>query len=430
MARVIAFDLIRLFLGPIFPAPRGIDRVDLALARNLFADPASPNLGILPSPWGIRAYPARVVRQGLDYLQELWAEASEIGGDPVLENLVARLHNPDPTAIGPGGPPNRFPLARRARRLIDLVRRTGFHRGRSVDSVVPQGAIYLNVGQLGLAVPLFTNWLDRRPDVTSAIMLHDVIPLDHPELVMPGSAAHHARMVQTAARRADCMIFNTNFAETGIRSALARVGRFRLPRLVRSLPLPEAFVEARSSLPVLADTHYFVSIATIEPRKNVELLLRVWQRIVARLGDSAPHLVVVGSQGYDASRILARLSADPVLCRRVHHVEGLSSPALAALVLGAAGMLCPSLAEGFGLPVMEGNAMGVPTIASDIPAHREIAGTGTVLLAPDDSDGWEREVSALRKPGLRQRPPIARQLTETAYCEDLIDFVERCAGDR
>jgi len=430
MTRVVAYDLVRLFLGPIFPAPRGIDRVELALARQIFADEKRPNLGILPTPWGAHAFPAEVVRRWLGNLQRLWAEEIDGLADPQLLRLIAQIRCSQDT-VTPATPlPRAFSTSLKARRILGSIRAAGFPLGRLASQAVPKGAVYLNVGQLGLAVPFFHNWLGRRRDITCAIMLHDVIPLKYPELVNPGSVAHHARMVRTAAHRADCMIYTSGYACDGVSAALAGLGRERLPSLVRSLPLPAAFADASGSLPELAGAHYFVAIATIEPRKNIELLMRVWQGLLARKGEAKPHLIIVGSHGYGAGRILAALNSDPVLRTRIHQVSGLSSPALAALVLGAAGMLCPSHSEGFGLPVLEGNAMGLPTIASDIPAHRELADASTTLLPADDELAWERAIVALDPPGHRLRPPVPHSLTEAAYYADLMAFLEDSASSR
>ena len=59
---VIAYDVMRLFIGPSFLTPRGIDRVDLALARHIFDDESSQNVGVLPTPAGVYAFSAAQVR--------------------------------------------------------------------------------------------------------------------------------------------------------------------------------------------------------------------------------------------------------------------------------------------------------------------------------------------------------------------------------
>ncbi len=93
-------------------------------------------------------------------------------------------------------------------------------------------------------------------------------------------------------------------------------------------------------------------------------------------------------------------------------------------MLGSKGMLSPTRTEGFGLPVYEANALGVPTIASDIPAHREIANAQTTLLSPDDADAWEQAIIALVPAGARPRPAIDPRLTEEAYCADVLEFLQ------
>lgn len=425
MPRAIAYDLTRLFLGPLSQSPRGIDRVDIAFANYLFFNRKIESVGILPTPWGIRAFNADMVRRGLDHLHHIWAERIDEGEDPHWQGLVA--------AILEQGVPNR-PAPRRkpaglltkAQRMWMHLRRTGIALGRSV-ATLPHGAIYLNIGQIGLAVPVFHRWLANRRDITAAFMLHDTIPLEYPQFVSPSSVTHHARMVQTALERADLVITTTQHARETIVSTMAQMGRADVPIHVRGLPLPAALGMPRSADPALAGRHYFLTCSTIEPRKNHGLLIDVWRRIVARMGARAPHLVIVGSPGRHAETILGEITGDPALARHIHHVSGLSSPALGRLTLGAAAMLCPSYAEGFGLSVLEANALGVPTIASDIASHREIANAQTRLLPPDDRHAWEEAIMDLPPGFLRSTPAIPETMTEAAYCRDIAAFLHNFA---
>lgn len=431
MTRPVAFDMTRLFLGPLARAPRGIDRVDLALARHLFTDTASTNCGILPSWRGARVFPAGPMRALLDHVEAIWAEADDVAARAAAElarliaDFAAPVHLPRAAArsrpgLGLGA------RARRMRAVLGVLRRAG--GGQSAIRGVPPRAIYLNVGQIGLAVPPFFTWLDHRRDLTTAIMLHDVIPLEYPEMVRPGHARHHERMIRTAARHADCLIFATAHARDTVCREIARHARRTVPSLVRTLPLAAAFAEAVNPLPELAGYGYFLVVSTIEPRKNHRMLLRVWQRLVARHGSAAPHLVMVGARGFDAEAILAPIDTDPQLRARVHEVSGLSTPALAALMLGARALLSPSLAEGFGLPVLEANLLGVPTIASSIAAHREVADARTVLLAGDDEAAWEAAILACPDAPARRVPQIDERAGEAAYHADVIGFVQTIAA--
>lgn len=437
--RPIAYDLVRLFLGPLFMTPRGIDRVDLALARHLFANSDTPNLGILPTFWGIRAYRAPEVLRLLAHVEHVWEERAAIGDDPAQEAQLTRLLHAmcrDPVnraAAGPVPSPSRarsnLKLRHKIVRMIQVLIATGMPAGRPARPNVPQGSIYLNVGQLGLAVPRFFHWLDSRPDLTCALMLHDVIPLEYPQLCRPEQFDHHTNMVRTVARHADCVIYTTAHARDTSNVALAKHGGQPVPCLVRGLPLPAAFAQTATCVPALAQNRYFVVVSTIEPRKNHQLLLRVWTLLIKHMGIAAPHLIIVGSRGFDGDRIMAPLERSPILRKHVHEVAGLSSPALASLTLNAAAMLSPTMAEGFGMPVMEANAMGVPTIASDIAAHREIANETTTLLPSDDETAWFQAIVQTPPAPLRRRPPIDPSMTEAAYCRDLIAYVQGVATD-
>lgn len=422
MPRVIAYDLTRLFLGPLSRSPRGIDRVDLALANYFFAENKTENIGILPTPWGVRCFDTAMVRRGLDHLLELWAERIDEGDDPRWQWLVSALCGKPVVAASTT---SRKSLTKfdKSLRMLTHLRRTGVSFGRPV-AALPQGAIYLNVGQIGLAVPAFHHWLSRRRDVTAAFMLHDTIPMEYPQFVSRSAVEHHARMVRTAVQHADLVITTTQHACATITRAMAEMGRPDVPVYVRGLPLSEALGASRSADPALAGRHYFLTCSTVEPRKNHALLIAVWRRIVARLGTEAPHLVIVGAPGRDAAGILNEIVNDRSLSRHIHHVAGLSSPALGRLTLGSAAMLCPSHAEGFGLSVLEGNALGVPTIASDIAAHREIASAATHLLPPDDLDGWEAAVLAQAVGIVRLTPPLPEAIGEPAYCRDIAMALE------
>lgn len=431
MPRIIAYDILRLFIGPNFATPRGIDRVDLAVANQLFADADTPNVGVLPTPFGTRVFDGRYTRRLIDELQDIWKEQQDPAHDVSLQGLIAELcaGQGRPGGALPPAPPH-LTRAQGAFRHFGMLWRAGFRIGRSAARAVPRDAVYINIGQLGLAVPSMFEWLHRRPDITCAFMIHDTIPLDHPELVSPASVAHHARMIRTASTHADCLLFGTAFARDSVRDVLEHSHGRDLPALVRPLPVPAAFAEARESLPELAGQHYFVAISTIEPRKNFSLLLRVWHHLLEKLGNGAPHLVIVGAPGREADRILAPLAEDPRMRGHVHPVSGLSSPSLARLVIGSAGVLSPSFAEGFGLPLLEGIAMGVPTIASDIASHREIAGTTTRLLATDDVAGWERAVLETPRSAATVGPLIPREMGEAAFCEDLVEFARAVPAGR
>lgn len=389
----VAYDVTRLFLGPISRTPRGIDRVDLLLALHFFETRPERTVGILPTPWGVRTYDSRRVLRGLERLQRLWAENGRAGEDRALDWLRCRI-----MGLTAGSAPQAGALSplEKLVRIGSLIRAARFSLGRSAKATLPQGAAYVNVGQISLALGFLFRWLDRRPDIRTTIMLHDVIPLEHPGLVARSSVQFHDKMVKTTARRAHGVIVTTQSAKAAVLQALRREGREDIPSLAVRLPLDPGFDSVTMADPDLAGCPYFVVCGAIELRKNLGLLLEVWRHLVARLGPETPHLVVVGTPNFMGDRILAEFAASEATAPFIHVVSGLSTPGLVVLISGARALLMPSLAEGFGLPILEAGALGCPVIASDIPAHCEVIGPGGTLLPPQDVAGWAAAVLAAR----------------------------------
>jgi len=391
MSAPIAYDVARLLLGSLAVTPRGIDRVDLRYARFFFETWPGDCVGTLPTPWGVRRYGRRRVLQGLDRLEQLWLETVQSNEDRVLLRIKKRLsgkHDLETERSRGDGRPVISPVSR----FFNVLSVAGFSFGASVVRAVPKNAIYVNVGQVGLAIPRIVSWLRQRPDVKSVFMLHDVIPLERPELVSSKDRRRHRRIIDRTARYASGLIASTGAAREAVLNALCLRGRSTIP--VETVPFPVApvFLENDGPHQELCECDYFVVCGTIEPRKNHHLLLNVWRELVAQRGQHASKLVIVGSPGWGARSVLHALEQCRPLHGRVILARGLSSPALRRLIVHAKALLMPSFAEGFGLPIIEALAVGTPVIASDLPAHREIADNLAVYRDPTDRAGWLTDV--------------------------------------
>ncbi len=158
---------------------------------------------------------------------------------------------------------------------------------------------------------------------------------------------------------------------------------------------------------------YFVILGTIEPRKNHALLLQVWQRLVQQHGAAAPKLVVIGRRGWECKPVVDRLHGCPILRGHVLWEPDCGDRALSTWLRHARALLFPSFAEGFGMPLVEALALGVPVIASDLPAFREIAGAIPEYLDPCDQVGWQSAIMDYTLPHGVRRPQ---------QCERMRDF--------
>ncbi len=145
--------------------------------------------------------------------------------------------------------------------------------------------------------------------------------------------------------------------------------------------------------PAGTPARYMLHVGTIEPRKNIELLLGVWESWVAD-DAAAPALVLCGRRGWKSDALHAAFDR-AAAAGWLHHPGYVDDDALAALYQGALAVVCPSLYEGFGLPLVEGMAAGTPVVASDISVFREVAGEAAVFAPVNDSAAWKRALVEL-----------------------------------
>jgi glycosyltransferase involved in cell wall biosynthesis len=146
---------------------------------------------------------------------------------------------------------------------------------------------------------------------------------------------------------------------------------------------------------------YLLFVSTLEPRKNVSGILSAF-RLMVEWGYTG-HLVLVGRWGWRTEEIRAQLETSPVR-HRISHLEDVSPQELPVLYRRADALLFPSWLEGFGLPLLEGMACGVPVVTSGLSAMPEVAGSAAVYVDPASPHGIASAVSSLvEDPQLRAR---------------------------
>jgi len=207
----------------------------------------------------------------------------------------------------------------------------------------------------------------------AAITVHDATPWLHPDSISAGMRYYYGPLYRQALRRAAGIFTVSEAARADLVSALG------LPRErihVTYNGVDPSFFEARA--PDGPRAPYLLAVGTLEPRKNLPVLLDAFRQLRGEGRDL--QLVLVGRQGWADSLPLAELSAHVRLTGSIPDAE------LAELYAGAACFVLPSLYEGFGLSLAEAMAAGTPAVASDIPALREIGGD-TVRYAPPCSPG-------------------------------------------
>jgi glycosyltransferase involved in cell wall biosynthesis len=124
---------------------------------------------------------------------------------------------------------------------------------------------------------------------------------------------------------------------------------------------------------------YLLTVATVEPRKNLPTLLDAYTQLRQQLGQTCPALVIVGRKGWNCDDILRYMKT---LEEIVHFLDHISDQDLIAIYQMATCFIFPSLYEGFGLPVVEAMTAGCPVITTTSSSLPEVAGDAALLVDP------------------------------------------------
>jgi glycosyltransferase involved in cell wall biosynthesis len=204
------------------------------------------------------------------------------------------------------------------------------------------------------------------------VTVHDTVPWTHPETLTARGASWHRAMIERAARRADALVVPTEAVAADLAGHLHHPAHVAvIGHGVTTLP-PE---EAVPDLP----NRYVLAIGTVEPRKGIDTLIEA----VAGLPDVA--LVLAGQPGWGGLDPVALAAEHGLPPARLRVLGRVGDAELAAVLRGAGVLAAPSLAEGFGLPLLEAMAAGVPVVHSDAPALVEVAGGAGVCVPRGDT---------------------------------------------
>jgi len=322
------------------------------------------------------------------------------GIDRVCLAYVARFGD-RAQAILQWGSWRRIVPHRESQELFALLMRPGNHFARDATAIIARacippwpsqhglGRMYFNLGHTGLDHPGLVPWL-RRTHQRPVYLVHDLIPITHPEYCRAGEAQRHIRRLQVILRTGAGVLANSQATLNDL-CGFAKAHELPCPPAVVA-PLGTAALDFDRDLPAPLNHPYFVVVGTIEPRKNHLLLLNVWRQMIAETGNRTPHLVVVGQRGWECENVVDLLERCSALGGFVHELADCSDALMARYVAHARALLFPSFTEGYGLPLVEALMLGTPVIASPLAAFNEVAGTVPEYLDPLDGPAWAKAV--------------------------------------
>jgi glycosyltransferase involved in cell wall biosynthesis len=235
----------------------------------------------------------------------------------------------------------------------------------------------------------------RRQGFRTILFCYDVIPVRHPHLMSFDARQTFAKYFVDVAHVADHVVAISEASRDDFTGMLAEAGAPVPPISVIHLGtdlVTGARGRGDAPRPDLAARPFVLCVGTIESRKNHELLYHVWDRLVARHGDRAPLLVLVGMVGWGVQDLLSRVRLNRRVADKIVILDNVADAALVWLYEHCLFTVYPSFVEGWGLPVVESLALGTPCIASN--AHAVVEATQGLVptLDPLDFHGWLEHV--------------------------------------
>lgn len=373
-ARPVCLDVTRL-VSRVGAGPHtGIDRVEYAYLRELLAR-GGPVFGLSRTATGF----VLLAREGLAALKARIDGSCPWGAADIEARLSRRL-----------SPDRRRAEADLRALAAARARRGGL--GPMLEKALPAGTLYLNTGHANLSDDVF-DAVRHAALGAAAVLVHDTIPIRRPEFQRPGTVERFEKKLAAVARGADVVLCTSRTERQHVERELRRLGAGTDVVVVPpgiDVPVPE---RSEGRLP---RDPYFVVLGTIEPRKNLSLVIDVWNALAdAPPEGRVPGLCIIGRRGWERKETLARLDALKARCPEVVEYPDLGDGPKAALLADARALLFPSFDEGYGFPPSEALALGTPAVCAPLDVFRETLGDVPVYAAADDMYQWLKIVREL-----------------------------------
>lgn len=386
MSKVVYYDITRLLHRSRADSPTGIDRVDINYANHFLHS---------------EAYSIQCIFQEKNVF-------FLVDGSSFIEALYKKWIESIPTdfdfAKFFSGCVSKKKVNSKllTKQKITSVKSIDNIDGVLLDSLVKTSAdkgIYINTSHHGIGNSQAYQVFKLIGNLRIVFYLHDIIPIDFPEYVREGDEITHAKRVTAMAQYGDCVLVNSEYTQNRF-TKFCETENLRIPEThVLYIGVEQQFLDLlkKQNEQFFKDNSikYFVYISTIEPRKNHIMLLHIWRQMVIEERNDIPKLVILGKRGWNNQNILDLLDRSVFLRNHIIELSNLSDAQMLSVLKGARALLYPSFVEGWGMPIVEGVAVGIPVVCSDIAAHRESGQNLVKYISVDDSLSWKNTILEL-----------------------------------
>jgi len=259
-----------------------------------------------------------------------------------------------------------------------------------------------------------------------AICIHDIIPLKFPALMAYNFESTFAATMPWMVEHADILFTVSKAAALEIKAYCEQANITIQPEMIHAVrPGSDAVLEAegsiRPSLKIALDfPKTFISVGTLMPHKAQHLAITAFTKLWAAGYDGCRY-VVIGKADKAFLATVTAILKNPFYGTRLFWFEDTNDAEIDYAYYHAHCLIQPSIAEGFGIPVAEALARGLPVLASDIPVFQEVGGSNFTFFAAGNSDDLADKITDLSHSDLPRTHKFIRSWE--AMLDDLIDIL-------
>lgn len=245
----------------------------------------------------------------------------------------------------------------------------------------------------------------RQQHVKIVMVVYDLIILTHPEFFPPDAYLPFQSYFSNVLKNADIIATTSKTVESDIKkhgfdAATASASKRRIEHFQLGCDFNDAATPVRPLLANMLSSPKptFLVVSTLEPRKNHTLVLDAFEKLWE---DHDVQLLFVGRLGWMSARLVERIETLRSESKRLFWFDDLTDAEVVYCYENAAAVICPSLVEGFGLPIVEALGYQRLVLASDTPVHCEVGGDRCQYYARNDSNELARLVASQLEGELR-----------------------------
>ena len=301
------------------------------------------------------------------------------------------------------------------------------------------GDIFLGLDLAAHLVPGMVGYFHRLRScgVSLQFVLYDLLPALRPQWFPRDLVDHMQRWYRAITDVADRVIaISRSVADeycgwleaSGLAVQSPRIGYFHLGADIET-SRPSVGVDATTLRKIGAiDGPTVLMVGTIEPRNGHAEALDAFERLWA--SGIRAHLVVVGKRGWHMEAFAERMERHIENGHHLHWFEGVSDAALECLYDRSSLLLAASLAEGFGLPLIEAASRGLPLLVRDIPVFREVAGDGALYFEAGGPESLARSIEDALEAAETRSLPDPRSIRVLSWAESVEQLLNALDGRR